>query len=150
MFTGIVTALGTVRDITPLGGGADMRLVTIAAPWPDTGGDPDRRLDRLFRLLPHRGRGRRRLVRRGRLGRDAGAGPRSAAGRPARRSISSARCGSGDELGGHLVSGHVDGVGEVLSATPEHGSIRFVFRVPTRPGTLHRGRRAASRSTACR
>ncbi len=36
----------------------------------------------------------------------------------------------GDELGGHLVSGHVDGVGEVLSATPEHGSTRFVFRVP--------------------
>ena len=35
MFTGIVTALGTVRAITPLGGGADMRL-TIAAPWPDT------------------------------------------------------------------------------------------------------------------
>ena len=35
MFTGIVTALGTVSAITPLGGGADMRLV-IAAPWPDT------------------------------------------------------------------------------------------------------------------
>ena len=39
MFTGIVTALGTVRSITPLGGGADMRLV-IAAPWPDTGSIP--------------------------------------------------------------------------------------------------------------
>jgi riboflavin synthase len=36
----------------------------------------------------------------------------------------------GDELGGHLVSGHVDGVGEVRSATPEHGSTRIVFRVP--------------------
>jgi riboflavin synthase len=36
----------------------------------------------------------------------------------------------GDELGGHLVSGHVDGLGEVLSAAPEHGSVRFVFRVP--------------------
>ena len=35
MFTGIVTALGTVRDIAPLGGGADMRLM-ITAPWPDT------------------------------------------------------------------------------------------------------------------
>ena len=35
MFTGIVTALGTVRAITPLGGRHDMRLV-IAAPWPDT------------------------------------------------------------------------------------------------------------------
>ncbi len=31
MFTGIVTALGTVRAITPIGGGHDMRLV-IGAP----------------------------------------------------------------------------------------------------------------------
>ena len=37
----------------------------------------------------------------------------------------------GDELGGHLVSGHVDGVGEALSATPENASTRWVFRVPT-------------------
>ena len=36
----------------------------------------------------------------------------------------------GDELGGHIVSGHVDGVGEVLSATPEGGSTRWRFRVP--------------------
>jgi riboflavin synthase len=36
----------------------------------------------------------------------------------------------GDELGGHLVSGHVDGVGEVLSTERQHGSIRFIFRLP--------------------
>ena len=36
----------------------------------------------------------------------------------------------GDELGGHIVSGHVDGVGEVLSATPEGGSTRWRFRAP--------------------
>ena len=36
----------------------------------------------------------------------------------------------GDELGGHLVSGHVDGVGEAVSATPENGSTRWLFRVP--------------------
>ena len=41
----------------------------------------------------------------------------------------------GDELGGHIVSGHVDGVGEVLSVTPEGGSHRIRIRVP-RP--LHR------------
>ncbi|MFZ4066362.1 MAG: riboflavin synthase [Phenylobacterium sp.] len=41
----------------------------------------------------------------------------------------------GDELGGHIVSGHVDGIGEVLSVTPEGGSRRVDFRVP-RP--LHR------------
>ena len=35
MFTGIITALGTVAAIEPLGGGKDMRL-TIATPWDDT------------------------------------------------------------------------------------------------------------------
>ena len=36
----------------------------------------------------------------------------------------------GDELGGHIVSGHVDGVGTALSATPENGSTRWRLRVP--------------------
>lgn len=36
----------------------------------------------------------------------------------------------GDELGGHLVYGHVDGVGRVVSMTPEGGSVRFVFEAP--------------------
>lgn len=36
----------------------------------------------------------------------------------------------GDELGGHLVYGHVDGVGTVVSLAPEGGSVRFVFEVP--------------------
>jgi riboflavin synthase len=36
----------------------------------------------------------------------------------------------GDELGGHIVAGHVDGVGEVVAMTPDHGSTRWQFRVP--------------------
>ena len=36
----------------------------------------------------------------------------------------------GDELGGHLVYGHVDGVGKVASMTPDGGSVRFVFEAP--------------------
>jgi riboflavin synthase len=36
----------------------------------------------------------------------------------------------GDELGGHLVTGHVDGQGEVIGLTPEGGSIRLGLRVP--------------------
>jgi riboflavin synthase len=36
----------------------------------------------------------------------------------------------GDELGGHLVYGHVDGVGGIVSTTPEGGSVRFVFEAP--------------------
>ncbi len=36
----------------------------------------------------------------------------------------------GDELGGHLVYGHVDGVGRIVSMKPEGGSVRFVFEAP--------------------
>ena len=37
---------------------------------------------------------------------------------------------AGDELGGHIVSGHVDGLGQVLSVTPEGGSRRIGFSAP--------------------
>lgn len=33
-------------------------------------------------------------------------------------------------LGGHLVSGHVDGMGRLVSSEPEGGSVRMVFEVP--------------------
>ncbi len=36
----------------------------------------------------------------------------------------------GDELGGHLVSGHVDGVATVVSRRPEAGSTRWTFELP--------------------
>jgi riboflavin synthase len=41
----------------------------------------------------------------------------------------------GDELGGHIVSGHVDGLGRVLSVTPEGGSRRIEIEAPA---PLHR------------
>ena len=41
----------------------------------------------------------------------------------------------GDELGGHIVSGHVDGLGTVLSVTPEGGSHRIEIEAPA---PLHR------------
>jgi riboflavin synthase len=36
----------------------------------------------------------------------------------------------GDELGGHIVSGHVDGVARLLERRPEGGSVRFVIEAP--------------------
>ena len=41
----------------------------------------------------------------------------------------------GDELGGHIVSGHVDGLGRVLAITPEGGSHRIEIEAPA---PLHR------------
>ena len=40
----------------------------------------------------------------------------------------------GDELGGHIVSGHVDGVAEVIGAAPHGGSTRYALRVPAELG----------------
>lgn len=37
----------------------------------------------------------------------------------------------GDELGGHIVSGHVDGVGTLVSRHPEGDSTRMTFSAPT-------------------
>ena len=36
----------------------------------------------------------------------------------------------GEEIGGHIVSGHVDGVGEIASVTPEGDSMRYKIKVP--------------------
>ena len=36
----------------------------------------------------------------------------------------------GDELGGHIVSGHVDGVAEIVAMRDEGDSTRFTFRAP--------------------
>jgi riboflavin synthase len=36
----------------------------------------------------------------------------------------------GDELGGHIVTGHVDAVGQIIAVMPEGDSKRFTFRMP--------------------
>lgn len=36
----------------------------------------------------------------------------------------------GDELGGHIVLGHVDGLAEIVERRPEGDSLRFVFAAP--------------------
>ncbi|HPD82493.1 MAG: riboflavin synthase [Alphaproteobacteria bacterium] len=40
----------------------------------------------------------------------------------------------GDELGGHIVSGHVDGLATLVSVMPEEGSHRLVFEAPKELG----------------
>ncbi len=128
MFTGIITALGTIRTIRPLADSADMRL-TIAAPWPDMAAIP------VGASIGCSGCCLTAIE----VGTDWFAADASAEtlGRTTLGRWQVGTCVNlerslrlGDELGGHLVSGHVDGVGQVLKATPEHGSTRFLFRTP--------------------
>jgi len=128
MFTGIVTALGTVSAITPLGGGTDMRLA-ITAPWPDTGAIP------IGASIGCSGCCLTAVeVATAQFAADASAETlnRTTLGRwqVGTRINLERSLRLGDELGVHLVSVHVDGVGEVLSTAAEHGSVRFIFRVP--------------------
>jgi riboflavin synthase len=130
MFTGIVTALGAVRSIDPIGKGRDMRLlidtpdtflleppVAIGASIACSGccltavefGSDWFAVDASAETLAHSKLGSWKVGARVNL----------------ERSLR-----MGDELGGHIVSGHVDGVGTVVSVTPENASSRWVFRVP--------------------
>ncbi len=148
MFTGIVTALGTVRDIAPLGGSADMRL-TITAPWPDTASIP------IGASIGCSGC----CLTAVEIGPDWFAADASAEtlgqttlGRwlPGTRVNLERSLRLGDELGGHLVSGHVDGVGEV--AVCHAGTRLNPLSYSAYPPTSHASSRsrAASPSTGCR
>ncbi len=128
MFTGIITAVGRVRSVEPISAGRDMRLV-IEQAWsepPAIGasiacsgccltavelGADTFAVDASAETLAHTTLG---------------------TWKPGTRVNLERSLRLGDELGGHLVSGHVDGVGEVVSRTPENGSTRFVMRVPAK------------------
>ena len=128
MFTGIITALGSVREIVPIGGGSDMRLV-VAAPWQDIASIA------VGASIACSGC----CLTAVELGPDAFTVEVSAETlanttlgqwRPGTRVNLERSLRMGDELGGHIVSGHVDGMAETLSSEPENGSIRWRFRVP--------------------
>ncbi|GAC1344209.1 MAG: riboflavin synthase [Acetobacteraceae bacterium] len=122
MFTGIITAVGEVRSLVPLGAGQDMRLV-IGTPWSDAGSIPIGAsiacggccltavavgpdwfaVDVSGETLSKTGLGGWTVGSRMNLERSLRVG---------------------DELGGHFVSGHVDGRGRVLEVAPDSGSHR--------------------------
>ena len=133
MFTGIITGVGDVRDVTPLGQGRDMRLV-IATPvgqaaWADTAGIP------VGASIACSGCCLTAVA----LGPDWFAVDASAESL-SKTTLGGWRAGTrvnlerplrvGDELGGHIVAGHVDGVGHVAAKLADHGSTRWSFTVP--------------------
>ena len=131
MFTGIVTALGTVREVQPIGEGHDLRLIIGVSP---------EFLREPAPAVPGASIGCSGCCLTAvQLGDDWFAVDASAEtmskttiGRwhPGSRVNLERSLRLGDELGGHLVSGHVDGVAEVVSATPENASVRWRFRAP--------------------
>lgn len=131
MFTGIVTDIGTVRRIVP---GTDTRIEIATAFDPAT--------IVLGASIACSGPCMTVIE----TGRDGGTGWFAVQASPetlARTTIGAWKAGTrlnleralkvGDELGGHVVSGHVDGVAEVVerdAAGGPDGSVRFTIRVP--------------------
>lgn len=126
MFTGIVQAVGSVRSIEPQGEGA--RLVIHAG---TLGLDDVAPGDSICVAGV--------CLTAVELGDDAFSADLSAE-TLARTTLGSLRGGDGvnlekalrlaDRLGGHLVSGHVDGVGTILSVEPQDGSQVWTFAAP--------------------
>ncbi len=128
MFTGIVTALGTIREARQLG---DLRL-TIAAPFDPAGIAIGASIACSGVCLT--------VIDRGGAAGDAWFAVDLSA-----ETVSCSVPGRwetgqklnlepalklGDELGGHIVTGHVDGVGEVFLIEPAGDSRRFVIAAP--------------------
>ena len=131
MFTGLITGVGTVREVQPLGQGRDARFVI------ETPADPGWHAGEIKLGASIACSGCCLTV--------VAFGPGWFAVDVSAETLAFTTLGGwapgsrinlegslrlGDELGGHIVSGHVDGVAEVLSATPENTSTRWKFRLP--------------------
>jgi riboflavin synthase len=136
MFTGIITALGEVRAADPIGHGHDLRL-TIAAP-PDFlaahgGTDLGASIACSGCCLTATSVGTDNFT----VDVSAETISRTTLGtwRPGTRINLERSLRLGDELGGHLVSGHVDGIGHITSIHAENASLRLTIAMPP---PLHR------------
>ncbi|MEC7050166.1 MAG: riboflavin synthase [Pseudomonadota bacterium] len=124
MFTGIVTAIGTVLSVTDRGD----RILRIGADWDCAALDIGASISHSGICLTvlskeansYEVAASAETMRVTTLG---GWGEGSAV------NLERALC-VGDELGGHIVSGHVDGLAEVVSITPEGDSHRVRLRAP--------------------
>lgn len=130
MFTGIITDIGTLSEVVPSAAGR--RMVITCNDDPDT--------IAIGASIACSG-ACMTVVEKGRNGEGLGwfavdVSPESLArttlsGWAAGTRVNLERSlGLGAELGGHLVTGHVDGVADIVSRIDEGGTARFTFRVP--------------------
>lgn len=129
MFTGIVQAVGTIASVAPLGAGSEMRGVRLAV---DAGaldlagvalGDSICVQGACLTVVAIEGRRLAFDVSRETLACTAGLE------RPGKVNLEKS-LRLGDPLGGHLVTGHVDGIGEVLAFEPAGESRLLRVRAP--------------------
>jgi riboflavin synthase len=130
MFTGIVTDIGTIEQITPLNEGIRLRVATHYDPATIAIGASISHSGVCLTVtaLPEQGSNERwheveaweealRLTS-ARVWTEGG-----------RLNLERA-LKIGDELGGHIVSGHVDGMAEIIAVTQEGDATRFTLQAP--------------------
>ncbi len=130
MFTGIVTDVGTVAELTPLNAGVRLKVVTNYDP-----GSID-----LGASIAHAGVCLTVVDVSDKAGNDRWFKVEAWEEALRLTTLSGWREGTrinleralkvGDELGGHIVSGHVDGKAEIVSVTAEGDAVRFRLRAP--------------------
>ena len=130
MFTGIVTDVGTVSGVTPMDEGVRLRVATAYDPKTiDIGASiAHSGVCLTVTRLPEEGENDRWFEVEAweeALRLTTIAGWREGTRINLERALK-----IGDELGGHIVSGHVDGKAEILSIAPEGEAVRIRLRAP--------------------
>ncbi|ABR59675.1 riboflavin synthase [Sinorhizobium medicae] len=130
MFTGIITDIGTVEKVTPLREGAKLRVATNYDPKTiDMGASiAHAGVCLTVTALPEAGSNERWFEVE--AWEEALRLTTIAAWREGTRINLERSLKIGDELGGHIVSGHVDGKAEILAVEPEGDAVRFRLRAP--------------------
>lgn len=130
MFTGIVTAIGRIVDTQPLGGGAAyglrLELETPAGYLDDVATGDSIALNGACMTVVRFDAAQARFevdISGESLSRTSGLD------RPGRVNLELA-LRAGDRLGGHLVSGHVDGIGSIAAVAPVGESVELVVQCP--------------------
>jgi len=130
MFTGIVTDIGTVDKIIPLNEGIKLRVITNEDPATIAIGASVAHGGVCLTVtgLPEAGSNERWIETEAweeALRLTTISGWREGTRLNLERSLK-----IGDELGGHIVSGHVDGMAEIVSVEEEGDAVRYTLRAP--------------------
>lgn len=126
MFTGLIQAVGRIASLEPRGGDIRLRIAAGALPLDDVAlGESIAVSGVCLTVVEHDAQGFAADVSNETLARTT----LGALAVGARINLERALLAT-DRLGGHLVAGHVDGVGEVLSITEDARSQRWRFRAP--------------------
>lgn len=130
MFTGIVTDVGTVSELTPLDEGLKLRIATNYDPKTiDMGASiAHAGVCLTVTALPAEGSNERWFEVE--AWEEALRLTTVSAWTEGTRINLERALKIGDELGGHIVSGHVDGKAEILSIEPEGEAVRIRLRAP--------------------